>query len=330
MLRRREQLMSACQGGLPGPRRGADDRQHLLGADRLPGDARTAGRRGPFPHHLRPRLPGARTAPGLGGHPQGRRPWFEARVVDRVETLYLLVDRHIVLLNLTVPGSESPGSHAESLLMRHAGLGQTLHDAFERTWEQGVPWSRPSWRTAHPPSWAQRPARAAPPHPGGAVARQQRPLGPITAEPARPAGRRGNSLGPGAQYTAVRPNWRSPRDQPGMVPCVSLGSFGESSPQTPPRAGPLYDARVEGIRRPWEPVPVRAVGGRLGGAGCGPSRGATRGRPVTGSGRRCSGCWGSGSRERGCSTCSPGGALAIEALSRGPPRRCWSSRRPRR
>ena len=67
---------------------------------------------------------------------------FEARVVDRVETLYLLVDRHIVLLNLTVPGSESPGSHAESLLMRHAGLGQTLHDAFERTWEQGVPFEQ--------------------------------------------------------------------------------------------------------------------------------------------------------------------------------------------
>jgi sugar-specific transcriptional regulator TrmB len=67
---------------------------------------------------------------------------FEARVVDRVDTLYLLVDRHLVLLNLTVPGSESPGSHAESLLMRHAGLGQTLHDAFERTWAQGVPFEQ--------------------------------------------------------------------------------------------------------------------------------------------------------------------------------------------
>jgi sugar-specific transcriptional regulator TrmB len=67
---------------------------------------------------------------------------FEARVVDRVEAIYLLVDRHIVLLNLTVPGSESPGSHAESLLMRHAGLGQTLHDAFERTWAQGVPFEQ--------------------------------------------------------------------------------------------------------------------------------------------------------------------------------------------
>ena len=65
-------------------------------------------------------------------------PGFEARVVDRVETLYLLVDGSVVLLNLTVPGSQTPGSHAESLLMRHEGLGQTLRDAFERTWAQGV------------------------------------------------------------------------------------------------------------------------------------------------------------------------------------------------
>jgi sugar-specific transcriptional regulator TrmB len=69
-------------------------------------------------------------------------PGFEVRVVDRVETLYLLVDRRVVFLNLTVPGSESPGSHAESLVMRHSGLGQTLHDAFERSWSQGVPFAQ--------------------------------------------------------------------------------------------------------------------------------------------------------------------------------------------
>jgi len=69
-------------------------------------------------------------------------PGFEARVVDRVEILYLLVDRYVVLLNLTVPGSESPGSHAETLLMRNDGLGQALHAAFERTWEQGVPFEQ--------------------------------------------------------------------------------------------------------------------------------------------------------------------------------------------
>jgi sugar-specific transcriptional regulator TrmB len=65
-------------------------------------------------------------------------PGFEARVVDRVETLYLLVDRRVIFLNLTVPGSTSPGDHAESLVMRHLGLGQILHDAFERTWRTGV------------------------------------------------------------------------------------------------------------------------------------------------------------------------------------------------
>jgi HTH-type transcriptional regulator, sugar sensing transcriptional regulator len=70
------------------------------------------------------------------------RPRFEARVIDRVETLYLLVDRRVVFLNLVVPGSDSPGSHAESLVMRHPGLGQTLHDAFERLWRHGVPFQR--------------------------------------------------------------------------------------------------------------------------------------------------------------------------------------------
>jgi HTH-type transcriptional regulator, sugar sensing transcriptional regulator len=69
-------------------------------------------------------------------------PGFEARVVDRVQTLYLLVDRSVVFLNLVVPGSDTPGEHAESLLMRHGGLGQTLHDAFERTWRQGVPFDQ--------------------------------------------------------------------------------------------------------------------------------------------------------------------------------------------
>ena len=69
-------------------------------------------------------------------------PGFQARVVDRVQTLYLLVDRSVVFLNLVVPGSDTPGEHPESLLMRHAGLGQTLHDAFERSWQHGVPFDQ--------------------------------------------------------------------------------------------------------------------------------------------------------------------------------------------
>ena len=72
----------------------------------------------------------------------GGEPGFEGRVVDRVETLSLLVDRRVVLLNLSVPGTGSPGSHAESLLIRHEGLGETLRDAFERTWAQGVPFDQ--------------------------------------------------------------------------------------------------------------------------------------------------------------------------------------------
>jgi HTH-type transcriptional regulator, sugar sensing transcriptional regulator len=69
-------------------------------------------------------------------------PGFEARVVDRVETLFLLVDRRVIFLNLAVPGAEPPGSHSESLMMRHLGLGQTLHDAFEHTWQHGVPFEQ--------------------------------------------------------------------------------------------------------------------------------------------------------------------------------------------
>jgi hypothetical protein len=78
------------------------------------------------------------------------QPGFEARVVDRVATLYLLVDRRVVFLNLVVPGLESPGSHTESLVMRHSGLGQTLHDAFERTWAQGVPFEQALGRGGAP------------------------------------------------------------------------------------------------------------------------------------------------------------------------------------
>ena len=69
-------------------------------------------------------------------------PGFQARVVDRVQTLFLLVDRSVVFLNLVVPGSDTPGEHAESLLMRHAGLGQILQDAFERLWRHGVPFDQ--------------------------------------------------------------------------------------------------------------------------------------------------------------------------------------------
>jgi hypothetical protein len=98
-------------------------------------------------------------------------PGFEVRVVDRFETLYLLIDRYVVLLNLTVPGSDSPGSHAESLLMRHAGLGQILHDAFQRTWRHGVPFEQALAADGAPALvGATTSARGPAPPPGGSRA----------------------------------------------------------------------------------------------------------------------------------------------------------------
>jgi hypothetical protein len=69
-------------------------------------------------------------------------PGFEARVVDRVDLLFSLVDRRIIFLNLVVPGVDVPGTHVESLLLRHAGLGRTFHDAFERLWPRGTPFEQ--------------------------------------------------------------------------------------------------------------------------------------------------------------------------------------------
>ncbi|HEV8373705.1 MAG TPA: hypothetical protein VGR68_10920, partial [Actinomycetota bacterium] len=62
-----------------------------------------------------------------------------ARVIERVDVLFSLVDQRITFLNLVVPGVGVPGIHAESLLMRHSGLSRTLHQAFERLWQRGLP-----------------------------------------------------------------------------------------------------------------------------------------------------------------------------------------------
>jgi sugar-specific transcriptional regulator TrmB len=69
-------------------------------------------------------------------------PSFEARVVDRLDVMFTLVDRHITFLNLVIPEIDVPGSHVESLRIRHVGLGQTFHDAFERLWQRGVLFER--------------------------------------------------------------------------------------------------------------------------------------------------------------------------------------------
>ena len=198
MLRRREQLLGVMATEVCQAREGVTI-DSTSQSRPTAGDARPHGRPGPLPHHLRPRLPGARAAPGKVATFAGDE-GFEARVVDRVDTLYLLVDRHLVLLNLTVPGSRSPAA-TPSLLMRHAGLGQTLHDAFRHTLGPGRPIrARPSGRAAHPPSWAQRPARAATPRSGGAGRRQQRPLGLVRLSRPNRLEARGTTLAPGLEY----------------------------------------------------------------------------------------------------------------------------------
>jgi len=69
-------------------------------------------------------------------------PGFEARVVDPLDLVFTVVDRRITFLNLVIPEIDVPGSRVESLKIRHAGLGQTFHDAFERLWRRGVPFGR--------------------------------------------------------------------------------------------------------------------------------------------------------------------------------------------
>jgi sugar-specific transcriptional regulator TrmB len=69
-------------------------------------------------------------------------PGFEARVVDPLDLMFTVVDRRITFLNLVIPEIDVPGSRVESLKIRHAGLGQTFHDAFERLWRRGVPFGR--------------------------------------------------------------------------------------------------------------------------------------------------------------------------------------------
>ena len=101
-------------------------------------------------------------------------PGFEARVVDHVETLYLLVDGSVVLLNLTVPGSQTPGSHAESLLMRHEGLGQTLRDAFARRWALGVVFD-PALEADSTPALVGATPRARAPAPGSRASNGRSP-----------------------------------------------------------------------------------------------------------------------------------------------------------
>ncbi len=61
----------------------------------------------------------------------------ETRVVDKVEAQFSVFDRHLSILHLTRPRLGS--RQLESLLVNHAGFGQTLQQAFDCLWEQATP-----------------------------------------------------------------------------------------------------------------------------------------------------------------------------------------------
>jgi sugar-specific transcriptional regulator TrmB len=69
-------------------------------------------------------------------------PGFEARILDRLDVMFTLVDRRTTFLNLVIPEIDVPGSRVETLRIRHAGLGQAFRDAFERLWQRGLPFER--------------------------------------------------------------------------------------------------------------------------------------------------------------------------------------------
>jgi HTH-type transcriptional regulator, sugar sensing transcriptional regulator len=72
-----------------------------------------------------------------GGPHRAARLGVEVRVVERVPTHYTLFDRRTVLLELGDAGSGD--AQPESLLIRHTGLAEVLHEAFERLWQRGQP-----------------------------------------------------------------------------------------------------------------------------------------------------------------------------------------------
>jgi HTH-type transcriptional regulator, sugar sensing transcriptional regulator len=61
----------------------------------------------------------------------------DTRVVAKVQAQFALFDRRRCILHLTKPKAGS--RQLESLLINHAGLGQTLQRAFESLWDRGTP-----------------------------------------------------------------------------------------------------------------------------------------------------------------------------------------------
>jgi sugar-specific transcriptional regulator TrmB len=61
----------------------------------------------------------------------------DTRVVAKVQAQFAIFDRRRCILHLTKP--KAGGRQLESLLINHAGLGQTLQRAFESLWDRGTP-----------------------------------------------------------------------------------------------------------------------------------------------------------------------------------------------
>jgi HTH-type transcriptional regulator, sugar sensing transcriptional regulator len=64
----------------------------------------------------------------------------EARVVDEIAARFAVSDRRRAILHLTMPDGDS--HRLESLLIDHAGFGQSLRQAFECLWDQGIPFDQ--------------------------------------------------------------------------------------------------------------------------------------------------------------------------------------------
>jgi sugar-specific transcriptional regulator TrmB len=76
------------------------------------------------------------------------RQGVDTRVVDKVSAQFSVFDRRLSILHLTRPRM---GSRLhESLLINHAGLGQTLHQAFECLWERATPFDEALRQTKGP------------------------------------------------------------------------------------------------------------------------------------------------------------------------------------
>jgi sugar-specific transcriptional regulator TrmB len=72
----------------------------------------------------------------------------ETRIVGKVDAQFSVFDRRLSILHLTRPRRGS--RQLESLLIDHAGLGQTLQQAFDGLWEQATPFDEAMHETSGP------------------------------------------------------------------------------------------------------------------------------------------------------------------------------------